>query len=162
MEADGAHAKPGQPAGGRLAGARLLLACLWAGSLWALGYIAAPAAFAVLPSQLAGDVVSLILNRQAWLSIACAALLLVLLRFSPDLLPARRRFLGGLVLAMLACSLVIFVGLQPAMAQLRELAGEGGVRASPYWTQFAVMHGVSQLFYLAESLLGAYLVLKSR
>ncbi|MBQ5949224.1 DUF4149 domain-containing protein [Massilia sp. ST3] len=151
------------PARGRLAGARLLLACLWAGSLWALGYVAAPAAFAVLPSNLAGDVVSVILARQAWLSIGCAMLLLVLLlRFSSDVPPAKRRFLGGLVLAMLACTLVIFVGLQPAMAHLRELAGVGGVRASPYWTQFAVMHGVSQLFHLVESLLGAWLVLKSR
>ncbi|MBQ5965524.1 DUF4149 domain-containing protein [Massilia sp. ZL223] len=148
--------------GGRLAGARLLLACLWAGGLWALGYIAAPAAFAVLPSKLAGDVVSVLLSRQAWLSIACAMLLLVLLKFSADLPPARRRFLGWLVLAMLACTLVIFVGLQPAMAHLRELAGAGGVRASPYWTQFAVMHGVSQLFHLVESLLGAWLILKSR
>ncbi|MEH6434352.1 DUF4149 domain-containing protein [Massilia sp. DD77] len=150
------------PARGRVAGARLLLAALWAGSLWALGYVAAPAAFAVLPGNLAGDVVSLILTRQAWLSIACAVLLLVLLRFSPDLLPAKRRFLGGLVLAMLACTLVIYVGLQPAMAHLRELAGPGGVRTSAYWTQFAVMHGVSQLFYLVESLLGAWLILKSR
>ena len=148
--------------GGRLAGARLLLACLWAGSLWALGYIAAPAAFAVLPSKLAGDVVAVLLSRQAWLSIACAVLLLVLLKFSADLPPARRRFLSWLVLAMLACTLVIFVGLQPAMAHLRELAGAGGVRASPYWTQFAVMHGVSQLFHLVESLLGAWLILKSR
>ena len=147
---------------GRLAGARLLLACLWAGSLWALGYIAAPAAFSVLPSNQAGDVVAVLLGRQAWLSIACAVLLLVLLRFSADLLPAKRRFLGWLVLAMLACTLVIFVGLQPAMAHLRELAGAGGVKASPYWTQFAAMHGVSQLFHLVESLLGAWLILKIR
>jgi len=161
MTADAAPAQAVRSSG-RLAGARLLLACLWTGSLWALGYIAAPAAFSILPSNLAGDVVALLLNRQAWLSIACALLLLVLLRFSTDLLPAKRGFLGWLVLGMLACALVIFVGLQPAMAQLRELAGAGGVRASPYWTQFAVMHGVSQLFHLVESLLGAWLILKSR
>lgn len=147
---------------GRLPAARLLVAALWAGTLWALGYIAAPAAFGVLGSVQAGDLVAVLLTRQAWLSIACAGVLLVLLRVSADLAPAWRRSLNLLVLAMLACTLVIFVGLQPAMAQLRELAGPGGVRASAYWTQFAVMHGVSQLFYLVESLLGAWLLVRLR
>ena len=147
---------------GRLPAARLLVAALWAGTLWALGYIAAPAAFGVLGSVQAGDLVALLLTRQAWLSIACAGVLLVLLLVSTDLAPPRRRFLNLLVLAMLVCTLVIFVGLQPAMANLRELAGPGGVRASQYWTQFAVMHGVSQLFYLVESLLGAWLLIRLR
>jgi hypothetical protein len=147
---------------GRLPAARLLVAALWAGSLWALGYIAAPAAFAVLESGQAGNLVATLLSRQAWLSIACALLLFVLLWRSSDLAPARKRFLNLLVLAMLACALVMFVGLQPAMAQLRELAGEGGVRASPYWTRFAVMHGVSQLFHVVQSILGAWLLIRVR
>ena len=147
---------------GRLPAARLLVAALWTGVLWALGYIAAPAAFAVLDSGQAGDLVAVLLTRQAWLSIACAVVLLVLLRVSTDLAPPRRKFLSLLVLAMLACALVIFVGLQPAMANLRELAGPGGVRASPYWTQFAVMHGVSQLFHIVQSLLGAWLIVRLR
>ena len=150
------------PLASRLKGARLLVAVLWAGALWALGYIAAPAVFAAVPSTVAGDVVAVLLARLAWVSFACAALMLALVRLSRDLDPARRRSLYLLVLAMLACALVMFVGLQPAMAQMRELAGQGAVRASPYWTQFAVMHGVSQLFHVIESVLAAILVLKSR
>lgn len=157
-----AGAAAGGVKAGRMGAARLLVAALWAGTLWALGYVAAPAAFAVLASGQAGDLVAVLLTRQAWLSIACAAVLLVLLRLSTDLAPPRRKFLNLLVLAMLACTLVIFVGLQPAMAQLRELAGPGGVRASPYWTQFAVMHGVSQLFHVVQSLLGAWLIIRLR
>ncbi|MGH8855137.1 MAG: DUF4149 domain-containing protein [Telluria sp.] len=153
---------PGAHSASRLAAVRLLVAVLWAGALWALGYIAAPAVFAAVPSTVAGDVVAVLLTRLAWVSIGCAALMLVLVRVSPDLDGGRRRSLNLLVLAMLACTLVIFVGLQPAMAQLRELAGAGEVRASPYWTQFAVMHGVSQLFHVVESVLAAFLVLKSR
>ncbi|GAB3381797.1 DUF4149 domain-containing protein [Massilia agri] len=150
------------PSASRIAGARLLVAVLWAGALWALGYIAAPAVFAAMPSLVAGDVVAQLLTRLGWVSIACAALMLVLVRVSPDLAPGRQRFLNLLVLAMLACALVMWAGLQPAMAQMRELAGPNGVRASPYWTQFAVMHGVSQLFHVIESVLAAILVLKSR
>jgi hypothetical protein len=118
--------------------------------------------FAAVPSLVAGDVVAQLLTRLGWVSIACAALMLVLVRVSPDLDAGRKRFLNLLVLAMLACALVMWAGLQPAMAQMRELAGPGGVRASPYWTQFAIMHGVSQLFHVIESVLAAVLVLKSR
>jgi hypothetical protein len=146
----------------RLAAARLLVAALWAGALWALGYIAAPAVFAAVPSQVAGDVVAQLLARLGWVSVACAVLMFVLVRVAPDLDGGRKRFLNLLVLAMLACALVMWAGLQPAMAQLRELAGPGGVRASPYWTQFAIMHGASQLFHVIESVLAAVLVLKSR
>jgi len=145
----------------RIAGARLLVAVLWAGALWALGYIAAPAVFAAVPSVVAGDVVAQLLTRLGWVSVGCASAIFVLVHLSSDL-AGRKRFLNLLVLAMLACALVMWAGLQPAMAQLRELAGPGGVRASPYWTQFAVMHGVSQLFHVIESVLAAVLVLKSR
>jgi hypothetical protein len=147
---------------GHLPSARLLVAVLWAGALWVLGYVAAPAVFGLVSGPLAGDIVGAFLRRLAWISFACAALMLVLVRLSPDLQTGRRRYLNLLVLAMLACALVMFVGLQPAMAALREAAGPGGVRASPLWTEFAVMHGVSQLFHLVESVLAAVLVVKSR
>jgi len=146
----------------RLPGLRLLVAALWAGSLWVLGYVAAPAVFSAASGTIAGDIVGSFLHRLAWISLACAALMLVLVRFSGDLEAGRRRFLNLLVLAMLACALVMSVGLQPAMAALREAAGPAGIRASPEWTTFAVMHGVSQLFHLIESVLAAVLLLKSR
>ena len=149
-------------ASSRLSGARLLVASLWAGALWVLGYVAAPAVFSIASGTLAGDIVGSFLHRLAWISFACAALMLVLVKASPDLDAARRRFLNLLVLAMLACALVMYVGLQPAMAQMREAAGPEGIRASPLWTKFAVMHGLSQLFHLAESILAAVLLLKSR
>ena len=147
---------------GRLPAARLLVAVLWAGALWVLGYIAAPAVFGIVSGPLAGDIVGAFLRRLAWISFACAALMLVLVRLSPDLQAGRRRYLSLLVLAMLACALVMYVGLQPAMAALREAAGPGGVRSSPLWTEFAVLHGVSQLFHLIESVLAAVLVVRSR
>ena len=150
------------PLQGRLSAVRLLVAAFWAGALWVLGYIAAPAVFSVASGPLAGEIVGTFLRRLAWISIACAALMLVLVRLSPDLAPGRRRYLNLLVLAMLACALAMFVGLQPAMAALREAAGPGGVRASPQWTQFAVLHGVSQLFHVIESVLALVLVVKSR
>jgi hypothetical protein len=142
--------------------ARLLLAALWAGSVWAVSYLAAPSAFAVLGSTQAGDVVSVMLTRSAWLAIALALLLALLVARAPDLDARRRRWLFGLIVAMLACSLGVYLGLQPAMAAIRVAAGPAGVRASPQYGTFMALHGVSQVLYLLESVLGALLVVKSR
>jgi hypothetical protein len=144
------------------ANARLLLAALWAGSVWAVSYLAAPSAFAVLGSTQAGDVVAVMLTRSAWLAIALAALLTLLVVRASDLDARRRRWLLGLIAAMLACSLAVYLGLQPAMAAIRAGAGPAGVRASPQYGTFMALHGVSQVLYLLESILGAALVVKSR
>jgi len=141
---------------------RLLLAALWAGSVWAVSYLAAPSAFAVLDSTQAGNVVAVMLTREAWLAIALAVLLALLMARSTDLDAKRRRWLWICIGGMLACSLAVYLGLQPAMAAIREAAGPSGVRASPQWGTFAALHGVSQLLYLIETVLGAVLVIKSR
>jgi hypothetical protein len=146
----------------RLANLRLLLAALWAGSVWAVSYLAAPSAFAVLDSTQAGNVVATMLTREAWLAIVLALLLAVLVWRAADLDPKRRRWLYWLIGGMLGCSLAVYLGLQPMMAAIREAAGPGGVRASPQWGMFAALHGVSQVLYLVESILGAILVVKSR
>ncbi|ALK96679.1 hypothetical protein AB595_02875 [Massilia sp. WF1] len=145
-----------------LANARLVLAALWAGSVWALSYLAAPSAFAVLDSTQAGNVVGVMLTRLAWLSMVLAPLLAVLVSRAGDLEPKRRRRLYWLIGGMLACSLVVYLGLQPMMAAIREAAGPAGVRASPQWGTFAALHGASQVLYLVESVLGVFLVVKAR
>jgi len=145
-----------------LANARLLLAALWAGSVWAVSYLAAPSAFAVLDSTQAGNVVGVMLTRSAWLAIALAVVLALLTARAADVDARRKRWLYGLIAGMLACSLVVYLGLQPMMAAIREAAGPAGVRASPQWGTFAALHGVSQVLYLAESILGAMLVVRAR
>jgi hypothetical protein len=143
-------------------GLRLLLAALWAGSVWGVSYLAAPSAFAVLDSTRAGSVVGTMLTREAWLAIVLAVLLWVLVARSADVDAKRRRWLNWSIAGMLACSLAVYLGLQPAMATIREAAGPSGVRASAQYGTFMALHGVSQLLYLIESVLGAILVLKAR
>jgi hypothetical protein len=145
-----------------LANLRLLLASLWAGSVWAVSYLAAPSAFAVLDSTAAGNVVGVMLTRLALLSIVMAPLLCVLVWRATDLDAQRRRRLAWLIGGMLACSLVVYLGLQPMMAAIRVAAGPAGVRASPQWGTFAALHGASQVLYLVEAILGAMLVVKAR
>ena len=141
---------------------RLLLAALWAGSLWTIGYVVAPTLFLSLHDNIqAGTIVGFLLRSEAWLAIACAVILYLLVKFSA-IEPARKRTLSLLIVAMLACALVIYVGLQPAMAKLKEAAGAAGLAGTPQGRQFGILHGVSQLVYLVESVLGGVLLVKMR
>jgi hypothetical protein len=142
--------------------ARLLVAALWAGSLWTIGYVVAPTLFLSLHDNVqAGTIVGFLLRSEAWLAIGCAIVLYVLVRFS-SIEPARKRTLSLVIVAMLACALVIYVGLQPMMAKLKEAAGAAGLAGTPQGRQFGILHGVSQLVYLVESVLGGVLLVKMR
>ncbi len=142
--------------------ARLLLAALWAGSLWTIGYVVAPTLFLSLHDNvLSGTIVGYLLRTEAWLSVACAVALYAMLRFS-DLERARKRTLSVVIVAMLACALIIYVGLQPAMANLKEAAGAAGLKGMPQGRTFGMLHGVSQLVYLVESVLAGVLLVKMR
>jgi hypothetical protein len=142
---------------------RLLVAVFWAGSLWTIGYLVAPTLFATLhDSALAGTIVGSLLVREAWVSIACAALLFILVSTAGALDAVQKRRLLSVIGVMAACALAIYLGVQPAMAALKEAAGGMPMRQSPQWTQFAILHGVSQLLYVVESVLAAVLVVRMR
>jgi hypothetical protein len=70
------------------------------------------------------------------------------------------RRLRWLIAGMLVCVLVGYFALQPFMNAMRMAALEAGsdVGHSVYATRFGILHGVSSLFYLIESLLGLGLV----
>jgi len=63
---------------------------------------------------------------------------------------------------MLVCVLVGYFALQPFMNALRLAAMNAGtdVGHSAYAARFGMLHGVSSLFYLIQSLLGVVLVWK--
>lgn len=141
---------------------RLLIATLWVGSGWTIGYLVAPTLFATLPDSMqAGGIAGSLFRVEAWLTVACALALLVLLA------AARRNGEGvrtqvTLVAAMLACTLVGYFGLQPFMAVLREAAAAAGGMSGDIKTRFGLLHGVASLLHLAQSLLGVALILQFR
>lgn len=143
---------------------RLLIATLWAGSLWTVGYLVAPTLFVTLTDRvLAGTIAGSLFRIEAWLSVFCAAVLVVLTVFAANESNAReRKRLLWLVAGMLACTLAGYFALHPFMAALREAAGAGGVMESGARMRFGILHGVSSAFYLIQSLLAVALVLKAR
>lgn len=136
-----------------LSRARLLLVTLWAGSLWTVGYLVAPTLFGTLHDRvLAGVIAGSMLRSEAWLSMACALLMFCLIAVSKDVTAQRRKTLNLVVAAMLACVLVNYFGLWPLMAEAK-LTGERST--------FGMLHGISMVVYLAQSLMAALLVLKN-
>lgn len=142
---------------------RLLIATLWVGSLWTIGYLAAPTLFATLSDRaLAGMIAGSLFRSGSWLSIFCGVTLFVLVSLKTGgNNQKQRKTCHVLIIGMLACTLVGYFGLQPFMAALREAAGPNGM-TSDVKMQFGILHGISSVIYLIQSLLGIALILKIR
>ena len=142
---------------------RILVATLWAGSLWTIGFVVAPTLFGTLSDRvLAGNIAGSMFRAEAWLSIACALILLALLQWAPGALePKRRRLLGALVLSMLVCALVSHFGITPLMSELKAQA-PSGIMDDAMRSRFGMLHGVSTLVFAVQSLLAGILIWKQQ
>jgi hypothetical protein len=148
-----------------LARVRILVATLWAGSLWTIGFIVAPTLFGTLSDRvLAGNIAGSMFRAEAWLSIACALVLLALLQWGAGALELRRRrLLGALVLSMLVCALLSHFGISPLMADLKAQAqGASGIMDEAMRSRFGLLHGVSTLIFAVQSLLAGVLIWKQQ
>lgn len=133
----------------------------WVGGLWAIGYLAVPVLFRAQPDkQLAGMLAGDMFTGLGYLGILCGVYLL-LQRVSVSGRAALRQPLFRVVAAMLLITLAIQFGIQPVMAGLKAQALPLDVMHSAFADRFRMLHGVSSIAYLIESLLGIYLVIKS-
>jgi hypothetical protein len=138
--------------------ARLLIVTLWVGSLWTIGYLVAPVLFSSLADRvLAGTIAGSLFRVEAWLSLGCGAVLLLLGSAESD--PRRKKLWLAMIVAMMACTAIGYFGLQPMMAALRAEAPNGLLTGAAR-TQFGILHGVAAGFYLLQSLLGAWLIVR--
>lgn len=126
---------------------RCLLPGLWAGVLLCIAALAAPAAFAALQASDAARVVSRIFWREAWLSLAFAAVLLALGRSQEAAVAAQRRE-RTVLWAAIACTLLGYFAVQPLMGPAREGGGLLG---------FGALHLISTTFYGIKTMLVLWL-----
>ncbi|WP_043202188.1 DUF4149 domain-containing protein [Paraburkholderia acidipaludis] len=133
---------------------------LWVGSQLTIGYAVAPVLFALLERMTAGTVAAQLFRIEGWLGAVCGVLMLVLSNLLARRGALQYRRLRWLLVGMLMCVLVGYFALQPFMNALRVEAMNAGmdIANSPYASRFGMLHGVSSLFYLVESLLGIVLV----
>lgn len=141
-------------------GLAVLAASFWVGGMWAIGYIAAPVLFQTLTDKsLAGMLAGKLFALTAWAGMVCAV---YLLGFEWVKYRGRvwRRQVFWLIMLMLELVLLGHFGIQPVLAGLKQQALPLYVMESTYAGQFRMWHGISSLMYLAESVSGAWLLLK--
>ena len=137
-----------------------LSATAWVGSLWAIGYLAVPTLFYAQPDkQLAGLLAGQMFVKSGYLGLACAAYLLWF-DFHRGGTSAFRQTTFRIVLAMAAIALLIQFGIQPEMNALKAQALPLDVMSSDLAGRFKMLHGISSIAYLIESLLGLLLIAK--
>ncbi|WP_042297389.1 DUF4149 domain-containing protein [Paraburkholderia bannensis] len=137
-----------------------LIAMLWVGSQLTIGYAVAPVLFASLDRMSAGALAAQLFRIEGMIGLVCGVLLLVLANVFVRCGEVGYRRLRWLLVGMLLCVVIGYYALQPFMNAMRMNAMQAGVDIahSAYASRFGMLHGISSLFYLVESLLGAWLV----
>ncbi|WP_431821977.1 DUF4149 domain-containing protein [Burkholderia sp. F1] len=137
-----------------------LLSAVWVGSLLTIGYAVAPVLFRSLERMTAGSVAAQLFRIEAVLGVVCGVLLLVLSNQQVRRGNDEYRRVRWILAAMVGCVLIGYFALQPFMNALRVAAMDAGtdIASSPYASRFGMLHGVSSLFYLVESVLGLMLI----
>ncbi|KVH75786.1 hypothetical protein WJ41_06570 [Burkholderia ubonensis] len=137
-----------------------LLSAVWVGSLLTIGYAVAPVLFRSLERMTAGSVAAQLFRIEAVVGVVCGVLLLVLSNQQVRRGCDEYRRVRWILAAMVGCVLIGYFALQPFMNALRVAAMDAGtdIANSPYASRFGMLHGVSSLFYLIESVLGLMLI----
>ncbi|WP_175919099.1 DUF4149 domain-containing protein [Burkholderia pyrrocinia] len=137
-----------------------LLSAVWVGSLLTIGYAVAPVLFKTLERITAGSVAAQLFRIEAILGVVCGVLLLALSNQQVRRGSSEYRRVRWIVAAMVVCVLAGYFALQPFMNALRVAAMDAGtdIANSPYASRFGMLHGVSSVFYLVESVLGLMLI----
>ena len=137
-----------------------LFTTAWVGGLWATGYLAVPVLFYAQPDrQLAGMLAGQMFTLMSYVGIVCGIYLLIHYFVMVGKNFIQLMFL--IVASMLALTLIAHFGIQPAMADLKTQALPALVTQSEFAGQFRMLHGISSILYLIQSLLGLVLVIKT-
>jgi hypothetical protein len=125
------------------------LSGIWGGLLLGVGFVGAPAGFAVTTAEIAGRSAGRMFSVEAYVSLAVAVILLILARRSaledPSQAPVSAINANVLiVLATLVCTIAGYFVIQPMMAAAR--AGQGNL-------SFGALHGLSAGFFALKALL---------
>ncbi len=133
-----------------------LILTVWVGGLISIGYVAVPVLFKTLEDRsMAGDIAGTMFTVVSVIGAVCGFILLL----------SMWRHLGKnkfkhwrfwTVIIMLILVLIGAVVLQPIMANIKQ---DGLVEGSEAVAQFAKLHGISAILYLATVILGSILVM---
>lgn len=141
---------------------------LLVGAQVAVGYLVAPALFAVVPERVqAGTIAGEVFARLGWLSVLVLPLLIALQDWLQRAGAAPRPAwpLRLVLPAMLLLTLAGHLWLRPWIIAVRsQIAVQGGFEhaAAGLRAQFGALHGASSLVFLLVSLLGIFMLSRLR
>jgi len=141
----------------------LIVVTFWVGALWAIGGLAAPTLFKVIPtSYLAGQVAGKMFTLVAYVGMA-SAIYLVVHRFARSGVGAFKESFFWIVITMLVITLLGHFGIQPVIAEIKSQAAvPADLMQGMFADRFRTWHGIASIAYLVECLLGIALVLRAR
>jgi hypothetical protein len=136
-----------------------LCTVLWVGGIWAVGYLAVPVLFQSLTDrQLAGLLAGKMFSLMTYVGIGCAVYLLAhqIQRFGRNVWKHKTFMLIVFMLILLLAGQFL---IQPVMVALKAQAFPLDVMQSALASQFKMMHGLANILYLIQSLLGLVLII---
>ena len=115
----------------------LFAAALWWGSLTAVGFVVVPLLFARLPSRaLAGHMGAQLFTAQTWVSVACAAVLLLVYKNEAATQDGRARAALFLIVFGMLMALLVEFGAAPHIRARDNLALWHGLGTGMYALQW--------------------------
>ena len=145
-----------------------LLLALWVGAQCTVGYLVAPALFALLPDRMqAGTIAGHLFERLGWSGLAILLVLLVVrgILDRGHAAPSPPRWVRIALLVMLALTATGHLLVRPWIVSVRaQIHAAGGFeRCDPALSaQFGRLHGLSSVLFLVVSALGIALLLRLR
>ena len=134
---------------------------LWLGSLVTIGYVVAPVLFATLhDTQVAGMIAGQLFRIEGTISLVLGVALIVFANLLVKRGLAHYKHVRWYLLAMLICAAVVAFVLQPMMNAMRDEAASQGVSVmlSSLGASFGMLHGISSVLYLVQTLSGLILL----
>jgi Domain of unknown function (DUF4149) len=137
---------------------------LWVGSLIAIGFLVVPILFATLGDrQIAGVIAANLFKLTAYISVGVCCLLMVMVNHLVKFGGRSYRIVRWILLLMLICVVAAAFIIIPWMNGLRDQALQLGisVRDTSNANLFGLLHAVSSVVFIIQSILGIALVWQS-
>lgn len=131
---------------------------LWVGGMWTIGFVVAPVLFSSLDDRmLAGSIAGQLFSVASYIGIGSASLLIVLSIYRSGT-TAFASWPFRILLVMLLIILIGEYGITPEMQAIKTEAGAALQKGTEAHGRFAMLHGISSILFIINSVFGLVLV----